>query len=145
MTDRPRTTTKTVREQLDTVLSERVIVLDGAMGTMLQRRELQEEDFRGQRFTDHSHDLKGNFDVLVLTKPSLIAEIHAAFFNAGADIVETDTFNANAIVQADYGLESFVYELNCEATKIAKQVAKDWNHRTPDRPRFVAGAIGPTN
>ena len=145
MTDRPRTTTKTVREQLDTVLSERVIVLDGAMGTMLQRRELQEEDFRGQRFTDHSHDLKGNFDVLVLTKPSVIAEIHAAFFNAGADIVETDTFNANAIVQADYGLESFVYELNCEATKIAKQVAKDWNHRTPDRPRFVAGAIGPTN
>ena len=79
MTDRPRTTTKTVREQLDTALSERVIVLDGAMGTMLQRRELQEEDFRGQRFTDHSHDLKGNFDVLVLTKPSVIAEIHAAF------------------------------------------------------------------
>ena len=145
MTDRPRTTTKTVREQLDAALSERVIVLDGAMGTMLQRRELQEEDFRGQRFTNHPHDLKGNFDVLVLTQPAVIAEIHAAFFEAGADIVETDTFNANAIVQADYGLESVVYELNCEAAKIAKQVAKDWNQRTPDRPRFVAGAIGPTN
>ena len=101
MTDRPRTTTKTVREQLDAALSERVIVLDGALGTMLQRRELQEEDFRGQRFTNHPHDLKGNFDVLVLTQPAVIAEIHAAFFEAGADIVETDTFNANAIVQAD--------------------------------------------
>ena len=145
MTDRPRTTTKTVREQLDAALSERVIVLDGAMGTMIQRCELREEDFRGQRFTDHPHDLKGNFDVLVLTKPSVIAETHEAFFRAGADIVETDTFNANAIVQADYGLESVVYELNCEAAKIAKQVAKDWNQRTPDRPRFVAGAIGPTN
>ena len=145
MTDRPRRTTQTVREKLDAALSERVLVLDGAMGTMLQRRELREEDFRGQRFFDHPHDLKGNFDVLVLTEPSVIAETHAAFFEAGADIVETDTFNANAIAQADYGLESVVYELNCEAAKIAKEVAEVWNQRTPGRPRFVAGAIGPTN
>lgn len=134
-----------VRSVLEETLAQRIVILDGAMGTMVQQRKLEEADFRGQRFSSHPHDLKGNFDALVLTQPSIVSETHDAYFAAGADIVETDTFNANAIAQADYGLESFIYELNREAAKLAKNVAKTWSQRTPSQPRFVAGAIGPTN
>ena len=145
MTDKSSVPAASVRQQLDAALSKRVLVMDGAMGTMIQRRQLEEQDFRGDRFADHPNDLKGNFDALVLTQPSVISETHAAYLAAGADIIATDTFNATAVVQADYGLESVIYELNRRAATIAKDVATDWNRRTPRQPRFVAGAIGPTN
>jgi len=146
MTTQPQLSNRSdVRSVLEAMLAQRIVILDGAMGTMVQRRKLKEEDFRGRRFARHPHDLRGNFDALVLTQPSIVSETHEAYFSAGADIVETDTFNANAIAQADYGLESIIYELNCEAAKLAKDVAKTWSQHTPDRPRFVAGAIGPTN
>ncbi len=145
MTDQSKRAATDVRDQLDALLAKRIVVLDGAMGTMIQRRGLEEQDFRGDRFVDHPFDLKGNYDPLVLTQPSIVSATHDQFFEAGADIVETNTFNANAVVQADYGLESVVYELNVEAAKLAKSVAADWSRRTPDQPRFVAGAVGPTN
>jgi 5-methyltetrahydrofolate--homocysteine methyltransferase len=145
MTDDFSVPAASVRQQLDAALSERVLVLDGAMGTMLQRRRLEEQDFRGDRFAGHPNDLKGNFDALVLTQPSVISETHAAYLAAGADIIATCTFNANAVAQADYGLESVIYELNRHAATVAKNVVAEWNRRTPDQPRFVAGAIGPTN
>jgi len=145
MNDLSNATVLSVRHQLDAALAERVLVLDGAMGTMIQRRELTEEDFRGLRFADHPRDLKGNFEVLVLTQPSVLSETYDAYLGAGADIIETNTFNANTIVQADYGLEAVIYELNRQAARIAKDVAAEWTRRTPERPRFVAGAIGPTN
>src|SRR5262249_49329894 len=130
---------------LDRLLAERVLILDGAMGTMIQRRKLAEADFRGARFASHAHDLQGNNDVLVLTRPDVIADIHPQYLDAGADIVETNTFNSNGISQADYGLEGLVYELNLEAAKLARVEADACTARTPGRPRFVAGAIGPTN
>ena len=140
MTTQPQLSNRSdVRSVLEAMLAQRIVILDGAMGTMVQRRKLKEEDFRGRRFARHPHDLRGNFDALVLTQPSIVSETHEAYFSAGADIVETDTFNANAIAQADYGLESIIYELNCEAAKLAKDVAKTWSQHTPDRPRFVAG------
>ena len=111
------------------------------MGTMVQSFKLTEDDFRGERFKAHSHDLKGNNDLLCLTRPDVVGEIHKAYFDAGADIVETNTFNANAISQLDYGMEDLAYEINLEAGKIAKSAAKVYN----DKPRFVAGALGPTN
>ena len=126
------------------LLAERILVLDGAMGTMVQRRQLSEADFRGERFKAHPRDLKGNNDVLVLTRPDVIAEIHAEYLAAGADIIETNTFSSTAISQADYGLEALAYELNFEAAKLARQVADEWTAKTPDQPRFVAGSIGPT-
>jgi 5-methyltetrahydrofolate--homocysteine methyltransferase len=126
------------------LLAERILVLDGAMGTMVQRRQLSEADFRGERFKTHARDLKGNNDVLVLTRPDVIAEIHAEYLAAGADIIETNTFSSTAISQADYGLEALAYELNLEAAKLARRVADEWTAKTPDRPRFVAGSIGPT-
>jgi 5-methyltetrahydrofolate--homocysteine methyltransferase len=129
---------------LERLLTERILVLDGAMGTMVQRRRLSEADFRGERFASHSHDLKGNNDVLVLTRPDVIAEIHAEYLDAGADIIETNTFSSQAVSQADYGLEAISYELNLEAAKLARKVADEWTKKTPDRPRFVAGSIGPT-
>ena len=131
-------------QTLERLLTERILVLDGAMGTMVQRRKLSEADFRGRRFASHSHDLKGNNDVLVLTRPDVIAEIHAEYLEAGADIIETNTFSSQAVSQADYGLEAIAYELNLEAAKLARQVADEWTKKTPDRPRFVAGSIGPT-
>ena len=134
-----------VRERLEAVLATRIVVLDGAMGTMFQRRRLEEQDFRGSRFPDHPCDLKGNFDPLVLTQPSIVSAVHESYLEAGADIIETNTFNANAIVQADYGLESVIHELNLEAARLARASADDWSVRTPDKPRFVAGAVGPTN
>jgi 5-methyltetrahydrofolate--homocysteine methyltransferase len=121
------------------------MVLDGAMGTMIQRHKLTEEDFRGERFKDHSHDLKGNNDLLNITQPEIIKNIHLAYLEAGADIIETNTFSANAISQADYKLEYLSYEINFEAAKIAKQATEEFNGRNPDKPRFVAGALGPTN
>jgi 5-methyltetrahydrofolate--homocysteine methyltransferase len=133
------------RERLDDILQRRILVLDGAMGTMIQRHQLQEADYRGDRFRDHGRDLKGDADVLVLTRPEVIRGIHEEYLAAGADIIETDTFNANAISQADYGLEHLVYDMNVAAAKLARAAAEAWTAKTPARPRFVAGSIGPTN
>ncbi|MEO8070017.1 MAG: vitamin B12 dependent-methionine synthase activation domain-containing protein, partial [Acidobacteriota bacterium] len=130
---------------LDEVLATRIAILDGAMGTMLQRHRLTEEQFRGERFRTHGHDLKGNCDVLVLTRPDMISTIHRQYLDAGADIIETNTFNANAISQADYALEPFIYELNLEGARIARAAADEFTAKTPGQPRFVAGSIGPTN
>jgi 5-methyltetrahydrofolate--homocysteine methyltransferase len=130
-------------QYLHRALEQRVLVIDGAMGTMVQRRKLGESDFRGSRFAGHNHDLRGNNDVLVLTRPDVIADIHAEYLQAGADIIETNTFNSTSIAQADYGLESLVYELNKTGAALARQVADRFS--TPERPRLVAGAIGPTN
>jgi 5-methyltetrahydrofolate--homocysteine methyltransferase len=127
------------------LLRRRILVLDGAMGTMIQRHDLGEADYRGSRFADHPSDLKGNNDLLTLTQPELIRDIHAAYLAAGADIVETNTFNANVVSQADYGLESIVYELNHAAARLAREAADAATRATPERPRLVAGALGPTN
>lgn len=126
-------------------IKNRILVLDGAMGTMLQRYNFSEEDFRGERFKDFPHSLKGNNDLLSLTQPVAIAEVHAAYFEAGADIVETNTFSGTTIGMADYHMEDLVYELNYESAKIARQVADEFTAKNPDKPRFVAGSIGPTN
>jgi len=134
----------TTLETLEHLLATRILVLDGAMGTMVQRRKLTEADFRGARFASHSHDLKGNNDVLVLTRPDVIAEIHGEYLDAGADIIETNTFSAQAVSQADYGLEAVSYELNLVAAQLARKVTDEWTAKTPDKPRFVAGSIGPT-
>jgi 5-methyltetrahydrofolate--homocysteine methyltransferase len=123
----------------------RVLVLDGAMGTMIQRYKLQESDYRGERFKDHHSDLKGNNDLLSITRPDIIMEIHKAYLDAGADIIETNTFNGTRISQSDYHLEEVTYEINFESAKIAKEAADKYKLITPDKPRFVAGALGPTN
>jgi 5-methyltetrahydrofolate--homocysteine methyltransferase len=125
--------------------SERILILDGAMGTMIQRHKLAEADYRGERFKDWPSDLKGNNDLLVLTQPDIIKGIHEAYLEAGADIIETNTFNAQAISMADYGMESLAYEINVAAARLAREAADKYTASTPDRPRFVAGAIGPTN
>lgn len=121
------------------------MVIDGAMGTMIQRHKLEEADYRGTRFTDHPHPLKGNNDLLSITQPDIIKDIHRQYLLAGADILETNTFSSTSIAQADYHLESLVYELNFQSAKIAKEIAVEISNTTPDKPRFVAGAIGPTN
>lgn len=126
-------------------IKERILVLDGAMGTMLQRYNFSEEDFRGERFKDFPHPLKGNNDLLSLTQPQAIKDVHALYFEAGADIVETNTFSGTTIGMADYYLEDFVYELNFESAKIAREVADEFTAKNPSKPRFVAGSIGPTN
>ncbi len=123
----------------------RILVLDGSWGVMIQRQGLDEAAFRGARFADHPRSLKGDNDLLCLTRPEFVTELHDAYFAAGADIAETNTFNATAISQADYGLESAVREINLAAARLARESADRWSARTPDRPRFVAGAIGPTN
>jgi 5-methyltetrahydrofolate--homocysteine methyltransferase len=133
------------RQLLDQLLRERILILDGAMGTMIQGRQLTEADFRGERFRDHPKDLKGDNDLLVLTRPDVISAIHHQYLEAGSDIIETNTFNSTSVAQADYGLEPLVDELNVTAARLAKEAAQDWTRRTPDRPRFVAGAVGPTN
>jgi 5-methyltetrahydrofolate--homocysteine methyltransferase len=135
----------TTAARLHQLLKTRILVLDGAMGTMIQRHGLTEADYRGERFRDHPHDLKGNGDVLVLTRPDVIGGIHREYLAAGADILETNTFSSTAIAQADYGLQALAYELNLEGTRLARAAADEWTMRTPDRPRFVAGALGPTN
>lgn len=126
-------------------LKKRILVLDGAMGTMIQRYKLEEEDFRKGWFEDHDRPLKGNNDLLSLTRPDIIKEIHRAYFEAGADIAETNTFSATSIAQADYGLEKYVYDINYQSAKIAREVADEFTAREPEKPRFVAGSIGPTN
>ena len=130
---------------LQTLPAERILVLDGAMGTMIQRHRLTEADFRGARFANHAKDLRGNNDLLILTRPDIIGSIHREYLAAGSDLVETNTFSSNAIAQSDYGLESIVYEMNLEGAKLARAAADEWTGRTPDRPRFVAGSMGPTN
>ena len=127
------------------VIQKRILILDGAMGTMLQDYNFSEEDFRGKRFKDYPTSLKGNNDLLSLTQPKAIAEIHRKYFEAGADIIETNTFSGTTIAMADYNMEDLVYELNYESAKIAKQVADEFNKQNPNKPRFVAGSIGPTN
>jgi 5-methyltetrahydrofolate--homocysteine methyltransferase len=135
----------TTTERLHDLLAKRILLLDGAMGTMIQRHRLTEADFRGERFRDHRRDLKGNNDLLILTRPDVIGEIHRAYLAAGADIIETNTFSSTAIAQSDYGLHSLAYELSVEGARLARAAADEWIRKTPDRPRFVAGAIGPTN
>ena len=130
---------------LNALLRQRILVLDGAMGTMIQRHKPSEADFRGERFRDHPRDLKGDNDLLVMTRPDIIGEIHREYLEAGADIIETNTFNANAISQADYALESIVYELNLTGARLARAATDEWSRKTPERPRFVAGSMGPTN
>ncbi|ARS36949.1 methionine synthase [Pontibacter actiniarum] len=127
------------------LLQERVLVLDGAMGTMIQRYQLQEADFRGERFQDHASDLKGNNDLLSITRPDVIKAIHAEYLEAGADIIETNTFSGTSIAMADYHLEHIVYELNYESARLAREAADEIEAKVPGKPRFVAGAIGPTN
>lgn len=127
------------------ILKQRILVLDGAMGTMIQRHKLEEEDFRGERFKDHDQPLKGNNDLLSITRPDIIGDIHAQYYAAGADIAETNTFSGTTIAQADYSLESAVYDINYESARIAREVADEFTANEPDKPRFVAGAMGPTN
>ncbi|PKA99154.1 5-methyltetrahydrofolate--homocysteine methyltransferase [Flavobacteriaceae bacterium MAR_2009_75] len=131
--------------RIQDILEERILVLDGAMGTMLQRYKFTEEDFRGERFKDWKHPLQGNNDLLSLTQPEAIAEVHRKYFAAGADIVETNTFSGTTIAMADYHMEDLVYELNYESARIAKMVADEFTGKEPNKPRFVAGSIGPTN
>lgn len=131
--------------RIEDVLKERILVLDGAMGTMIQKHILTEEDFRGERFKAHKSPLKGNNDLLSITRPDIIKDIHRQYFAAGADIAETNTFSATTIAMEDYGLEDAVYDLNFQSAKIAREVADEFLITEPNKPRFVAGSIGPTN
>ena len=135
----------TIVERLRHQLSQRILVLDGGMGTMIQGYRLTEEDFRGERFADWQSDLKGNNDLLVLTQPDIISAIHYEYLEAGADILETNTFNSTRIAMADYHMESLSAEINYEAARLARACADEWTARTPDKPRYVAGVLGPTN
>jgi 5-methyltetrahydrofolate--homocysteine methyltransferase len=130
---------------LNRAIAERILVLDGAMGTMIQSYKLSEAAYRGDRFKDFAHDLKGNNDLLTLTQPQIIREIHWKYLEAGADILESNTFNSTSISMADYHMEDLVHELNFEAARLAREVAEEWTAKTPDKPRFVAGVLGPTN
>lgn len=130
---------------LGRIAAERILVLDGAMGTMIQACELTEEDYRGERFADHGAELRGNNDLLNLTRPDVVRDIHDRFLAAGADIIETNTFNATAISQADYDLGELAFEINRAGAEIAGAAARQASERDPDRPRFVAGSLGPTN
>lgn len=132
-------------KDINKIVQERVLVLDGAMGTMLQRYKFTEADFRGERFKEWPYPLQGNNDLLSLTQPEAIATVHAKYFEAGADIVETNTFSGTTIAMADYHMEELVYELNYESARIAKKVADEFTAKEPHKPRFVAGSIGPTN
>jgi 5-methyltetrahydrofolate--homocysteine methyltransferase len=127
------------------ILKDRIMIIDGAMGTMIQPYKLEEKDFRGERWKDHSHPLQGNNDLLSITRPDVIKEIHRKYLEAGADILETNTFSSTTVAQADYHLEDAVYDLNYESAKIAKEVADEFTRKDPSKPRFVAGAMGPTN
>jgi 5-methyltetrahydrofolate--homocysteine methyltransferase len=132
-------------QKLYEALNNRILVLDGAMGTMLQRYKFEEEDYRGERFKNWQSPLKGNNDLLSLTQPKAIEEVHAKYLEAGADIIETNTFSATTIAMADYHMEELVYELNYESAKIARKVCDEFTAKNPEKPRFVAGSIGPTN
>jgi 5-methyltetrahydrofolate--homocysteine methyltransferase len=132
-------------KKIEELLQDRILILDGAMGTMIQRHTLQEEDFRRGWFENHNQPLQGNNDLLSLTRPDIIEDIHRQYFEAGADIAETNTFSGTTIAQADYGLEAFVYEINFHSAQIARKVADEFTKLNPSKPRFVAGSIGPTN
>lgn len=126
------------------ILKERILVLDGAMGTMIQRHKLEEKDFRNEQLKDHPHPLKGNNDLLCITRPDIIKDIHRQYFEAGSDIVETNTFGGTFVAQADYHLEALVYDINYQGAKIAREVADEFTKKEPNKPRFVAGSMGPT-
>ena len=134
-----------MKKDIYKALQNRILILDGAMGTMLQRYNFSEEDFRGHRFKDFHKSVKGNNDLLSLTQPQAIAEVHSKYFEAGADIVETNTFSSTTVAMADYEMEDLVYELNFESAEIAKKAADKFTEKEPHKPRFVAGAMGPTN
>ncbi|ELP5901175.1 methionine synthase [Vibrio vulnificus] len=134
-----------IRAQIEAQLKQRILLIDGGMGTMIQGYKLQEQDYRGERFADWHSDLKGNNDLLVLTQPQLIKEIHHAYLEAGADILETNTFNATTIAMADYDMESLSEEINFAAAKLAREAADEWTAKNPAKPRYVAGVLGPTN
>lgn len=142
-------TTRTDHKQrtraLKDAVARRILIIDGAMGTMIQRHKLKEADYRGTRFADYNRDVTGNNDLLCLTQPQIISQIHNDYLAAGADIIETNTFNAQRISMADYGMEDLSYEINVAAARLAREAADAWTKKTPDQPRFVAGAIGPTN
>src|SRR5918993_47732 len=131
-------------DELTALLRERIVVLDGAMGTAIQRDRPSEAGYRGERFADWPSDLQGNNDLLTITQPDIIATIHREYLDAGADIVETNTFNANAVSLSDYGMQDLAYELNHEAARLARRIADEVGARTPDKKRYVAGALGPT-
>ncbi|MCK4701354.1 MAG: homocysteine S-methyltransferase family protein, partial [Bacteroidales bacterium] len=131
--------------EIQSILQSRILVLDGAMGTMIQTYKLEEKDFRGEQFILTPRDQKGNIDLLNLTQPEIIRDIHRKYLDAGADIIETNTFSANRISQADYGMEEYVYRINFEGAKIASSCASEYTTRNQNKPRFVAGSIGPTN
>jgi 5-methyltetrahydrofolate--homocysteine methyltransferase len=131
--------------QLKDAISSRILVLDGAMGTMIQSYKLDEAGYRGERFKDWDHDVRGNNDLLCLTQPDILLEIHKKYLDAGADIIETNTFSSTFIAQADYGMQAFARELNVESARIARLACDEVTAQTPDKPRFVAGALGPTN
>jgi 5-methyltetrahydrofolate--homocysteine methyltransferase len=134
-----------ISQVLDRAAAERILIIDGAMGTMIQRHNLDEAGYRGQRFADWPRDVKGNNDLLVLTQPEIIQGIHEQYLEAGADIIETNTFNAQRISMADYGMEDLSYEINVAAARLARAAVDKYTSLTPNKPRFVAGAVGPTN
>ena len=134
-----------MKKNIHDILKERILVIDGAMGTMIQEYQLSEKDYRGNRFEDFHRDIKGNHDILSITQPQVLEAVHKAYLEAGADIIETNTFNGTAISQSDYEMEEYVYELNLKAAQVACKAANEFNQLTPDKPRFVAGAMGPTN
>ncbi|MCH2046738.1 MAG: homocysteine S-methyltransferase family protein, partial [Saprospiraceae bacterium] len=135
----------TTLERLHKIVQQRIMVIDGAMGTMLQQYKLEEKDYRGERFADYHRDLKGNNDLLSITQPKIVEAVHKAYLEAGADIIETNTFNATSISQEDYDMADLAYEINYAAVQCARKAADYYNQITPERPRYVAGAIGPTN
>lgn len=133
------------KPKIKDIVKEKILVLDGAMGSLIQTYKLEEEDFRGERFKNHSHPLKGNNDLLALVRPDILKEIHCLYLDAGADILETNTFSGTTIAQADYALEDAVYDINLHSAKVAKEAADEYTAKNPDKPRYVAGSIGPTN
>ena len=131
--------------ELHDLLARRILILDGAMGTMIQQHRLTESDYRGERFKSHPKDLKGNNDLLVLTRPGVVAGIHRAYLDAGADIIETNTFNGTRVSQAEYGLAELAYEINVEGARLVRALCNEYSAKTPDKPRFCAGVLGPTS
>src|SRR5262245_1296693 len=134
-----------VRERLEEILARSILVLDGEGGTLSQARNLSEEDFRGARLADHPIPLRGDTDLVCLTRPDVVEAVHDVYYAVGADVASTNTFTATAIAQADYGLEGAVRDINLAAARIARRVADRWTETTPDKPRFVAGSMGPLN
>ncbi len=134
-----------IKQKIEAQLKQRILLIDGGMGTMIQGYQLQERDYRGERFANWHCDVKGNNDLLVLTQPQLIKDIHSAYLEAGADILETNTFNATTIAMADYDMQSFSAEINFAAAQLAREAAEEWTAKTPNKPRYVAGVLGPTN